>query len=65
MCIVCDFRYGVFEAFLGSGVFWLTYLLVVVVALMPAWLIKTVLSYHSPWDSQIAREIEKVRFLFR
>ena len=52
-------QYGVFEMFAGSGVFWLLYLLVVVTCLLPAFVLKTLISNFWPWDSQIAREMDK------
>ncbi len=52
-------QYGVFEMFMGSSIFWLLYLLVVVVCLLPAFTVKTLISMFWPSDAQIAREIEK------
>ncbi len=52
-------QYGVFEMYMGSGIFWLLYMLVVVVCLLPAFVMKTVMSMFFPRDSQVAREIEK------
>jgi F0F1-type ATP synthase membrane subunit b/b' len=49
----------VFEMYMGSGIFWLLYMLVVVVCLLPAFIMKTIMTSHSPRDAQVAREIEK------
>lgn len=52
-------QYGVFEMYAGSGIFWLLYILVIVTSLLPSFVVKSFISMYSPWDSQIAREIEK------
>jgi magnesium-transporting ATPase (P-type) len=52
-------QYGVFEVYMGSGIFWLLYLLVVVTSLLPAIVVKSFISMFWPWDSQICREMEK------
>ena len=54
-------QFGVFNQVLGSGLFWMLYPFVVVISLLPAVIVKAILSIYYPWDSQIAREMNKVK----
>jgi hypothetical protein len=52
-------QFGVFEQYMSSGIFWLLYILIVVVGLLPAFVVKGLISMCWPSDSQIAREAER------
>jgi phospholipid-transporting ATPase len=44
---------------MGTGLFWLLLLIIVVAAMVPHFVIKAFTEYFTPSDIQVAREIEK------
>lgn len=57
----CHFNYfsAIFHI-MGTGLFWLLLLIIVVTAMVPHFVIKAFTEHFRPSDIQIAREIEKV-----
>ena len=53
-------QYYMFQTFMSSGIFWLLFILTVVLCLLPALIGKYLVGQCCPWDSQIAREEDKL-----
>ncbi|CAO2162165.1 unnamed protein product [Urochloa humidicola] len=53
--------YGAIFHIMGTGLFWLLLLIIVVTAMVPHFVIKAFTEHFRPSDIQIAREMEKVR----
>ena len=53
-------QYGVFQQYMASGIFWMLYIITVATCLLPAFVGKYLVGQCCPWDSQIAREEERL-----
>ncbi|CAM0880948.1 unnamed protein product [Alopecurus aequalis] len=55
--------YGAIFHIMGTGLFWLLLLIIIVAAMVPHFVIKAFMEHFSPSDIQIAREMEKFEVL--